>query len=405
MKVTGIIAEYNPFHNGHRYHLDHARELTGADYTVVIMSGDYTQRGTPAIFTKYVRAETALRLGADLVLETPVFGALSPAPDFAACGVSGLSAAGICDFLAFGSESGNLDLLRNQAELSDTETEQQSAKIREGLKSGLTWPAARSRAFSGSGDTGCSFASSPNDILAVEYLRALSKCNSTMEPVTFRRTDPGYHSEERSGSYASATAARKAILEQNLDFFTEVVPGELLECLNAECCPPVTFDDFSMLLSARILNASLEDLEQTAGMPKDLAGKLFREKLDFHSAGELTTARKDRQYTYTRVSRCLLNFMLGITKEEENIFKEYHSVPWLRVLGFRKDAGPLLSELKRKTSAPVITRTADARFLLSERSYALFEKHLMAAELYRLVCELKTGRSMRNEYTRQILII
>lgn len=405
MKVTGIIAEYNPFHNGHLYHLNQSKELTGADYIIVIMSGDYTQRGTPAIFSKYVRAETALLLGADLVLEMPVYGAVSAAPDFAACGVSGLSASGICNFLAFGSESGDITRLKKQAEISSAETIEQSEWIREGLKNGLTWPAARARALAESAPSDGVLASSPNDILAVEYLNSLKKCASSMEPVTFRRTDHGYHSEERSGAFASATAVRKAVLEKNMNFVEATVPAELLECLAKEACPPITFDDFSLLLSAQILEASLADLEQTAGMPKDLGGKLFREKLSFLPASELTAARKDRQYTYSRVNRCLLNFMLGITKEDEQKFKELDFVPWLRILGFRKDAGPLLSELKKQTSVPVITKTADARFLLSGKSYELFEKHLKTAELYRLACSLKSGYTMKNEFTRPILIV
>lgn len=405
MKVTGIIAEYNPFHNGHLYHLRRAKEMTGADYTVVIMSGDYTQRGMPAIFIKYMRAETALRLGADLVLEMPVFGAISAAPDFALCGVSGLSAAGIVNALVFGSESGDLESLKKQAALTSFETEKQSEAIRQGVKNGLTWPAARAAAVSGASSKSGGFASMPNDILGVEYLNALKKCGSAMEPMTFCRTDPGYHSEERAGAFASATAVRKAVFDRDIDFFTETVPAGLLECLQKEACPPVCFDDFSFLLSAKLLNASLSQLEQTAGMPKDLAGKLYREKFDFLPASKLTADRKDRHYTYTRVSRCLLNFMLEITKEEEQMFKEKDSAPWLRILGFRKEAGPLLSELKKRASVPLITKMADARLQLSEPSLALFEKQVRTAELYRLVCEMKTGRPIRNEYTRQILIV
>lgn len=401
MKTTGIIAEYNPFHNGHRYHLEKARELTGAGYTVVIMSGDYTQRGTPAIFSKYVRAKTALLSGADLVLEMPVFGSAASAPDFSECGINSLQATGICDSLFFGSESGNIDSLCRQASVLSKESPEIAEKIRQGIKSGLSWPLARAAAY---GDTDV-VAASPNDILGIEYIRALTKCRSSIRPVTIKRTDPGYHSEEKSGKFASAAAARKAILESDLEFLTEVLPDTLFECLKEEPCPPVTFDDCSLLLCEKLLNASYEEIENISGMPKDLAGKIYKNRMEFHTASGLVTNRKNRNYTYTRVNRCLLNLMLGITKEDVSIFKEYHSVPWIRILGFRKDAAPLLSELKRHASVPVITKTAHASSVLSGQAFTLFEKHLKTAELYRLLSQLKTGRSMKNEYTRSIIIV
>lgn len=401
MKTTGIIAEYNPFHNGHQYHLEKARELTDADYIIVIMSGDYTQRGTPAIYSKYVRTKAALLSGADLVLELPVFGSVASAPDFAACGVNSLNATGICDYLFFGSESGDIDALSSEAASLAEESPEISRKIKEGMKNGLSWPLARAAAY-GNDNT---VSASPNDILGIEYIRALTNCHSSITPVTIRRTDPGYHSEEKSGHFASATAARKAILEKNLDFLTEVLPDTLFECLKEEPCPPVTFNDCSLLLGEKLLNASLEEIENISGMPKDLAAKFYKNRMEFLSASNLVAERKDRNYTYTRVNRCLLNLMLGITKNDSLTFKQYDLTPWLRILGFRKDAAPLLSELKRQAGAPIITKTANASQILSEDVYPLFEKHLKTAELYRLLAQLKTGRSAKNEFTRSVLII
>ena len=422
MKVTGIIAEYNPFHNGHQFHIQKARELTGADYIVVIMSGDYTQRGTPAIFNKYVRAKAALLSGADLILEMPVYGSVVSAQDFASCGVNSLSATGICDCLFFGSEAGDIELLKKQAEFMSGESEEVSALIKEGLKSGLSWPAALAKAHGTNVSTANAaaenasvekanvvqelVATTPNDILGIEYIKAINKLHSDMQPVTIKRTDPGYHSEERSGSFASATAARKAILEANYDFAHEVLPDSLFECLAEESCPPITFDDFSLLLGERLLNMPLETMMNVSGMPEDLARKFYKNRMEFLKASELVAARKDRQYTYTRVNRCLLNLMLGITKDDMETFKSYDMVPWLRILGFRKDAGALLSELKKNASAPIITKTANASSILSEPDrFALFEKHLNTSELYRLSCQLRNGRSMKNEYTRSIIIV
>ena len=403
MKTAGIIAEYNPFHNGHKYHLEETRRQTAADFLVVIMSGDYVQRGEPAVFNKYFRARTALISGADLVLELPVFGAVSGAADFAGCAVSSLEKSGIVNLLSFGSECGSLDSLRAQAECMDTETEEISSRIRQGLKEGLSWPMARANAYKTAGYD--AVPSSPNDILGVEYLKAINRMHSSMEPFTVTRTDPGYHSQCRIGSFASATAARKAIEENDADFLMEVLPDSFFSCLEKEGCPAVTFDDFSMILNEKILAASPEQLADASGMPMDLAAKLYKNRLRFLPARELTAASKDRQYTYTRVSRSLLTFMLGITKEDLSSFKEMDMCPWLRILGFKRDAAPLLSALKKNSEVPIITKTADAASILSGEALRLFEKQLFTSELYRMVCEIKTGKSMKNEFTRSVVIL
>ena len=403
MKTAGIIAEYNPFHNGHEYHLTETRMQTGADYLVVIMSGDYVQRGEPAIFNKYLRARTALMAGADLVLELPVFGAVSSAADFAGCAVSSLEKSGLVDILSFGSECGNLNFLKSRAEYTDTETEEISFLIRQGLKKGLSWPMARAAAYETAGYG--TISSSPNDILGTEYLKALKNLHSSMEPFTMARTDPGYHSKDRIGAFASATAARKAIEENDPDFLMEILPDFFFSCFENEGCPAVTFDDFSAVLNERLLNASQKQLEDTSGMPKDLAAKLYKNRLRFLPARKLTAASKDRQYTYTRVSRSLLNVTLGITKQDLSSFKELGMCPWLRILGFKRDSALLLTKLKKNSDIPIITKTADASSILSGEALRLFEKHLLSSELYRMICEIKTGKSTKNEFTRSVILL
>ena len=411
MNVAGIIAEYNPFHNGHKYQLEQTRELTEADYVIIAMSGDFVQRGEPAIYNKYLRTQAALRSGADLVLEIPVFGSLASAEDFARCGVSLLSRTGVVTHLGFGSESGNLGQLEEQSALYDRETGEISERIRAGLKSGLSWPRARAAAFEAAGASGAqapaaghSLPASPNDILACEYIRAIRRLNAPIQPVTIKRTDPGYHSKERSGSFASATAARRAIAENDSDFLKRVLPEVFLSCLEHESCPPVYADDFSMLMNDRLLSASLEEIAGASGMPDDLAAKLFRNRNRFLPVSGLVPASKDRQYTYARVARCLMSLTLGITKEETAAFKAMDSAPWLRILGFRAEAAPLLTRLKKCAQAPVITKTAGVSRLLTPEAARLFELHVLAADRYRMAAELKTGRSMKNEYTRSVLI-
>ena len=185
----------------------------------------------------YMRTRMALLSGADLVLEMPVFGSVASAEDFASCGVSMAARTGAADFLSFGSESGDLKLLERQAALYDAETPEVSARIRDGLKRGLSWPRAREEAFL---HTDAPVPVSPNDILACEYLRAIKSHGSSMLPVPVERNDGGYHSSGRKGSFASATAIRKALAENDLDFLTEVVPEAFFSCLKLESCPQVT---------------------------------------------------------------------------------------------------------------------------------------------------------------------
>lgn len=423
MKTVGIIAEYNPFHNGHQYQIEQAKALTGAEFALVVMSGDYMERGLPAIYHKSQRARAALLGGADLVLEMPVFGSVASARDFADCGISLLAHTGIVDFLSFGSESGDLELLKKQAQAVEEETPEISRRIKAELKAGASWPKARALAYRAAAadhrvPSGSRIQSAPeplpaadapllpetpNDILGTEYLRAIKKYRAAMEPVIVKRQGPGYHSEEVSGSFASATAARKAIEGGDQELLKTILPEAFFQSMNQNPCPEVSFDDFSLLLNHRLLMMTPEEIENVGQMPKDLAKKLYKNRLNFKTASRLVADSKDRQYTYTRVNRCLLNLLLGITKEDTALFQSLGSAPWLRILGFKTSAAPLLKALSEQASVPVLSKTADWKEKLPEAAWPLFEKNLQAAELYRLISEQKTGISMKNEYTRPVI--
>lgn len=399
MKTAAIIAEYNPFHNGHKYQIEETKRQTGADFVVVVMSGDFVQRGIPAIYSKSFRTRSALLSGADLVIEMPVFGVLSAAQDFSRCGVSLFHHMGIIDVLSFGSESGDIEKLEKLADQAGTETDEQSSLIRESLRNGLTYPQALSLAKKDSVPV------SPNDILAVEYLKALKEFSSDIAPWTLKRSGPGYHSEKRNGSFASATAIRKAVFEQDLEFLTAVLPDSYFESMEAEAEVPLFPDDFSLLLNQKILTSSPENLRNISGMPEGLAAKFSKNRLEFLRTDALTASRKDRQYTYARVSRALMNLMLDITVKDQRAFADSGYAPWIRILGFKKSAALLLSELKKHCDIPIITKTADAKNILSSETYELFEKNLTASEICRMVRELKSGRPRKNEFTRSPIII
>ena len=377
MKTAAIIAEYNPFHNGHKYQIEETKRQTGANFIVVVMSGDFVQRGIPAMYSKTFRTRSALLSGADLVIEMPIFGTLSAAQDFARCGVSLFHHMGMIDILSFGSESGNIEELWQLADHSTLETNEQSALIREGLRNGLTYPQALTLAKKET------VPASPNDILAVEYLKALKEFSSEISPWTLKRSDPGYHSEDRNGSFASATAIRKAVFSQDLEFLAAVLPDSHFECMKEESEVPLFPNDFSLLLNQKILTSDLEKLQNIFGMPGDLAAKLYKNRLEFFRTDTLTALRKDRQYTYADLFRA----------------------PWIRILGFKRSSSLLLSELKRHCDIPVIAKTADAKNILSSSAYELFKKNLTASELTRMVRELKSGKSQKNEFTQAPVMI
>lgn len=222
MKVVGIVAEYNPFHNGHRYHIEEARKCTGADFVVVVMSGDFVQRGEPAVIDKYHRTEMALSQGADLVLELPAAFACASAEYFATGAVSLLHALGCVDTLCFGSECGHLDLLEEIADLFIQEPSEYKEYLKTALKSGYSFPAARDEALKEYFAEDlvktaqiASVLSAPNNILGIEYIKALKVLGSSIRPVTITRMGQGYHETTFSDSFCSATALRRLLETPN----------------------------------------------------------------------------------------------------------------------------------------------------------------------------------------------
>ena len=494
MKTAGIIAEYNPFHNGHLYQIEEVRKQTGADYVVVVMSGDFVQRGEPAIFDKYTRTRMALSAGADLVLELPVSFATASAELFAHGAVSLFNQTGIVDLLCFGSESGSLDDLRATADILVREPEEYTQNLRAFLKEGNSFPLARSlalRAFLESQNVEASPKSpasrsespimrsassssyslssspqiplsSPNDILGVEYLKALIRTDSSIEPFTIRREGQGYNDSTNpealgslhsaSMSFPSASALRAMICEYvdvemngtgNMEMNrtgnveingtgnenrnsekerdTEVtrisnliqmlslwIPHSALDALNAEgaLATPIFADDFSLLLNSKLLELSQSQIpfEQFADLSPELASRLLASVLTFDSFSGRITALKSRQYTYTRISRALLHLLLGIKATTVEEYKKSERLPYARILGFRKSASPLLSKLKANSSIPTLTKIAGAESKLSENGVQMLREELFASHLYQSVVFQK-GRRMKNEYTRSIVLL
>ena len=400
MKIVGLITEYNPFHAGHLYHMQQARELTGADYCVVLMSGSFVQRGEPAIFDKYLRTKTALLAGADLVLEIPAAFSTASAHEFAAYGVALLSAIGV-DAVVFGSECGQIEILKQAAYALNHESAEFQERLRKGLKAGLTYPQARAKALEME-DTWASVLTSPNNILGIEYLRAAEDLHSPMEFYTISRKGSGYHEDTLADANFPSASAIRGIIRNSLSKDKDLL-DILASHLPAVTHPaytgavPVFVDDFSELLNAAVLQMqatfSIADLSRLAKPPYFPLS--FEERIQ---------ALKTRQLTYTRVSRALLHLVLGMREEDISRWKEEGYALYARILGFCRQSSPLLSCLHKKSSIPLITKMADAAQNLSPSALALLEQEVYASHLYQTV-RMKRSGVFQNEYTEGLVFV
>lgn len=405
MKIVGLITEYNPFHAGHLYHMQQARELTGADYCVVLMSGSFVQRGEPAIFDKYLRTKTALLAGADLVLEIPVAFSTASAHEFAAYGVALLSAIGV-DAVVFGSECGQIEILKQAAYALNHESAEFQERLRKGLNAGLTYPQARAKALEME-DTWASVLSSPNNILGIEYLRAAEDLHSPMEFYTISRKGSGYHEDTLADANFPSASAIRGIIRNSLSKDKDLL-DILASHLPAVTHPaytgavPVFVDDFSELLNAAVLQ--MQATFSIADLSPELAARLAKPPYCPLSFEERIQALKTRQLTYTRVSRALLHLVLGMREEDISRWKDEGYALYARILGFRRQSSPLLSCLHKKSSIPLITKMADAAQNLSPSALALLEQEVYASHLYQTV-RMKRGGVFQNEYTEGLVFV
>lgn len=439
MKVAGIIAEYNPFHRGHKYQLDRLRELAGPDYIIVAMSGDFLQRGTPALMDKYTRARMSLLQGADLILELPACYATSSAETFARGGILLLAATGLTDMLCFGAESDDLDRLRNLALLLNREPDWYRSALLSSLKKGRSFPAARAEALPEYAD----LLNQPNNILAVEYLKAMKDLAPAMEPLLIQRKGSGYHDTDITAPLASASAIRDTLLHtpRHCDTLLHTMPHcDTRSAINRTTSAPATIqseidwsalaealpesslkimqeyekdsaflqeDDFSQLLHYCLLRETKESLAGYLDMTEDLANRIDSRKNDFISWSSFCQLCNTKDTTYARISRALTHILLNIRTEDHKpcLSASPRILPYLRVLGFRRSATPLLTQLKSCAKAPIITSPAAAEGQLTAQGLAMLHTDIHASDLYRCIATDKTGRAYLNEYQRKLLIV
>lgn len=452
MHITGIIAEYNPLHLGHQYHINQTRTLVGSNdthYIITVLSGDFVQRGLPAITDKHTRTRMALEAGSDLVLELPVLYALSSGEGFGFGGVSLLHQLGCVDTLSFGTEEGALGKLLAIARVLNYEHKLASDSAAESsgfvctasgtapflkptpyqqayqaaLKQGMTHPAARTHALcTAYPDLDLAVLNGQsNNMLALEYCKALYRLQSQIRPITVKRLGQDYLESTLKDAkntflselhFASATAIRETLQQTHkadtADFSFDTLANSVSPFVKDHLTKAhaenrlIYPDDFSLLLHYKLLNLTKAELSEYLEVTPDFANKITKNLGQFESFTQFANILWTKDTTYARVCRNLMNLILDI---KENTWDVHQPVPYARVLGFRKNSAALLSEIKRKSAIPLITKLADAEKILTPDAYRLLEADIKAAHVYDSVIQHKGQQKVVHEMQKQIVIV
>ncbi len=437
MSILGIIAEYNPFHNGHLYHLKKSKALTGADFTICVMSGNFVQRGSPALSDKWSRTEIALKCGVDLVIELPAVFAMSSAEYFAGGGVKLLDSLGIVDFLSFGSECGRLDELKTIAGILNDEPAEYKSYLKKALDTGISYPAARENALNryllknaennqGNSDSNVNpggsiegVIKSPNNILGIEYLKALMRIGSKIKPVTIGRTGGAYNSDELQGSISSATAIRNHIQKyKSLSSLDDALPHESMEILTREFKNgrgPVFPEDFGGFIISALRRMKTDEISRLPYIAEGLENRIKSAAEASGTLEELVESISTRRYTETRVLRCLFHILTGLDSKTFNSFIDAGGPQYIRILGFTGKGRQLLPRISSSATLPLIVKAADYKhtYDTTSSSAGKSENPLLSAMLgyeaastdqYVLAFGNASSRASGREFTQQVVI-
>ena len=410
MKVCGIIAEYNPFHNGHAYHIEKTKEVTNCDAIVAIMSGNFVQRGAPALFDKWTRTEMALKNGIDLVIELPTYYATSSAEFFAQGSVGLLDSLGIVDSLSFGAKTTDLDALKRVANVLYLEPNDYKTMLQNELKKGLSFPIARSNALKNfiKKEYDAKYISEilldANNVLGIEYLKALMYNNSPIVPNIIQRKGEDYNSTNIVDGVCSATAIRKLLEKQEIEILQDVMPKESFDILNTELLSgkqPMNIEKYEKEIFYILRRSLANDLFELADVSEGLENVLKKASNETTEIEKLIDMMKSKRYTRTRIQRILLHALLNITKDEVNNYK--YNPQYIRVLGFTKTGEKLLTQIYNKSNLPIVTSVSKFLKSANETGRRMIEKDILATNIYTLGYEIPAYRKSNLDYTKQIV--
>ena len=389
-RVLGIIAEYNPFHNGHLYHIAKSKEETGAKYVVAVISGNFVQRGNTSIVNKWTKARMALLNGADLVIELPTVYSISSAENFAEGAIKILNSLGIVDTLSFGMEAKDISTLNNIANVLYSEPKEYVTILSHELKKGNSFPKARENAlmmYLNDIKRYANIMAGSNNILGIEYLKALKRTKSTINPVGIKREKVLYNDKYIVDEFASATAIRKMLMTKQLGDISKVMPRNSYLLLGEELKKGHYVIDISRFEKEIIYNLrrmSIEDIAKLPDVSEGLENSIKNAADSCNTIEELINIVKSKRFTQTRIQRILLYSLLGITKKQMDISRK--TVPYVRVLGFNNKGKELISEMMRlNPKLNVITSVKKYIDTVANRNLKeMLETDILATNVYTL---------------------
>lgn len=395
MYVTGIVAEYNPFHNGHLYQLNRTKQITESDFVIAVMSGNFTQRGTPSIRNKFIRTQMALSAGVDMVLELPTTYASSSAERFCEAAVSVLNKTGLVNVISFGSEIGDIRILQDLAGVLTHEPAELSQLIKDYLSQGYSFPRARQSAiiklFSQTKydypltDQIKEAVENPNNILGIEYIKALIKYHSAIKPLTIKRKSSHYHDTEITSPIASATAIRTQFQFDQLDAVKQSMPADSYNLLASTAAYIPHLRDLNDFLHYKLIFSNIDSLYSLWDIPKDIILSILRHFKEKKSIEEIINAVTSKTYTRATVQRAVLRIILNVLQSDMEKLEPMQWIPYIKVLGCKKSASILLSELNKHAHVPVITNLKASYSSLSSEGKLLLDYELRASNIYQYI--------------------
>lgn len=387
MRTLGLIVEYNPFHKGHLYHLKKSIEKTNPSHVVAIMSGNFVQRGEPAIINKFARTKMALNNGIDLVIELPFIFSIQDAGGFANGSIGTLSRLKKIDDLVFGSESNDIELLNEISEILYRKPAFYDSKIKRYLKEGISYPNARKKALLDilKKPEAKEIIESSNDILGIEYLLYLKKYNSLITPHSIKRIGSNYNEKKLENEISSATAIRESIYENGLNNLKDFVPKKTLTILESEITSkrgPIKIKDIEQIIFYKLYSSTREELEMYYGVIEGLSKRFLDASKKTNNIYDLIDNVKTKRFTRTRIKRTLLNIIFDIKKDDIKIVNKY-GPQYIRVLGFNEKGQDFLSKIKKEIEIPIFTTVSKY-----EKIKKRIDEKLLSKEKYKINVEV-----------------
>ena len=407
-EVLGVIAEYNPFHNGHLYHIQKTKELTGAKYVVCVMSGNFVQRGNTSIVDKWKKTEMALANGVDLIIELPTVYSVASAENFAQGAVRILDNLGVVDTISFGTETDDFAALNNIANILVDEPREYTNMLKKYLKNGESFPRAREEAlieYLNDDKRYNDILRSPNNILWIEYLKALKKLKSQIAPVAIKREKVFYNDNYIVDDFASATAIRKLMIDKDFTGLIKVVPRACYDVLSKEYeVGNIVFDiqSFEKEILYTLRKMKVEEIAELPDVTEGLEHSFKNAANYCNNIYDFINIVKTKRYTQTRIQRILIFALLGITKKDIQVAKKV--VPYARILGFNSKGKMLLSGIsQRNPKMEVITSVKKFLDNNSNKTYKrMLEIDIFATDVYTLGYKYNSMANL--DYTKNMII-